>query len=77
MAFCPSVSLVHADENSNLEMTIESIDHESNNQSSLLQTCVCIWKHGKETVECINRLRLPYMVQPITYIDFESLCSGI
>ena len=50
------------------KMYVESIDHELNNQSSLLQTCVCIWKHGKETVECINRLRLPNIVKPIILI---------
>ena len=23
--------------------------------TSLFQTCICIWKHGKEAVECVNR----------------------
>ena len=36
----------------------------------LLQTCVCIWKNGKETVECINRDlgEIPDGVEPSTQV---------
>ena len=36
----------------------------------LIQTCVCIWKNGKETVECINRDlgEIPQGVEPSTQV---------
>ena len=36
----------------------------------LFQTCVCIWKNGKETVECINRDlgEIPEGVEPSTQV---------
>ena len=37
------------------------------------QTCVCIWKNGKETVECINRDlgEIPDGVEPSTQVPIK------
>ena len=39
----------------------------------LFQTCVCIWKNGKETVECINRDlgEIPEGVEPSTQVKIR------
>ena len=36
----------------------------------LFQTCICIWKNGKETVECINRDlgEIPEGIEPSTQV---------
>ena len=40
---------------SDLNIMINSFSSSLPSTLSLFQTCICIWKHGKETVECINR----------------------
>ena len=37
----------------------------------MFQTCVCIWKNGKETVECINRDlgEIPTGIEPSTQVS--------
>ena len=45
----------------------------------LFQTCVCIWKNGKETVECINRDlgEIPEGVEPSTQVTCQIICLKV
>lgn len=45
----------------------------------LFQTCVCIWKNGKETVECINRDlgEIPEGVEPSTQVKCQTICLKV
>ena len=41
------------------------------------EECVCMWKGGKETTECINRDRnsIPLGIEPSTQVSVKSLIN--